>query len=191
MRKLPSQMSVAELEDLASKADASTSTSEDPVLLFVSTFDLLPGKQRVLVKALRELYVAWSGETISDHDFGVRLGKFFVVHYKNPPSFVMVNKASSKVLSLVGDYNRPKNDPKLQQAVGAFAGKVKPEDEWCWVESRVLARAFEGSLGKKTPRNKVVALLKLFLDHRETKKGVFFRVNAELKEEMKQYRRRQ
>lgn len=137
--KLPNQLSIEELEALVSGGDSVVAEDNDPFLLFLSTFNITPGKYRVHTSVLYRLYNAWAAEPIKPNAFGIKMSKFF----PNDSTFYRLSSSSRKMLATLTTFtkknkweniNLEERKKKVEEWINVYSireGKI-------WVSSHIL-----------------------------------------------------
>lgn len=90
--KLPNEISDADLlELLNSKADhkyiVTSSLTNDDIVMFLSTFNIKPGKEPIQARGLYKLYKDWSKSPINQYSFAHTLNKY----YKRQGLYYLIN----------------------------------------------------------------------------------------------------
>jgi len=102
LKKLPSAISIEELEKLAEENGPSTKTEpqdfseyRNDVLDFLRTLEITTGENPVLKNTLFLIYKAWSEQPVSRSIFSLLIGQLFRTNAKK--GFVYINKTSIKI----------------------------------------------------------------------------------------------
>lgn len=190
MGKLPSNLSVEELEALAlSEVSRSTTKEQDPFLLFLSTFDLRPGPHVVRGTVLYKLFVTWLGTNyLPGKDvFIAQLGEVFPSHR---PSGHLMSRSAADILGVLGEEREKRSRVPTWdlRSFEAFQKARKVSKGDLWVEAEALYHAYDvwaRGNGRKNPMSlyRFIRVARLVLEVRVTSDGKsWFRVAEPVRE---------
>lgn len=185
INKLPTQLTVEELQLIAAKADSVVSEEVDPFLLFISTFNITSGKYRVHTSILNKLYNAWATEPLNSKTFGLRMSKFF----KNVNTFYLLSSSTRNFLLAIETYKK-KRSKRTKTNLEVCKNMV---EEWMtiysvraggtWVSSHILFYLYKRHWcsKKKTDYTSLRIfsnLLKLYFPYKHTHNyGLSFKIH--------------
>lgn len=191
--KLPTDISSEELERLLKNNEVAQTTSQDlrdPILLFLATFDIKAGKNKVHISLLKNLYGAWKGEKVHVTEFVQTISKYLIrmrpAHFYGisltPRQLSLLTDMEMRTVGSIAHATRYKN---------AFEGFMKARlitKGDFWVEGHVLFRMYgefseDRKKGMRMSYNNFVKTAKLFLQCRNVVvKGECFKVSETIRE---------
>lgn len=182
--KLPSELSTAELESLASQASSPISAQDDVFMLFISTFNITPGKHKVHGTVVFQLFKAWSKTLLIHKEFAAKMCKLFV----NINGFYLLSNSARKYLYMLLAYTKNSGYIKVdmttrKKRLERFFKDYNIVPGKLWVPSHVLFylydkwrynRRIKGRIGY----NSFTGMLRLYFQHKETNRyGLHFRID--------------
>lgn len=184
-RKLPHKISDEDLLEALKSTTKDTPSQEEfsnyPVLqndvvMFLSFYQIEPGKDTVPQKMLYDLYKLWSNNPISKVSFGIEISKFLLIHQKGPRWYYLINRSSLNLTKAAFDLvnkqtiNKAKSPP-WRKHFENFLNKyeIKPGDYF--LESFVLYDLYDEyvyGLNKKLPlgEDQFFNLCKIYFKHK-------------------------
>jgi len=158
-KRLPNEQSLEELlKTLEDTKDESIVGVTDDVFSFISTFNILPGNETVLKKALYDLYKSWSKDPISSYKFSLKMTKHFKSHMKGPKHYYELNLSSFQIeketLTLLEKRTIDKTKfPSWQKHFESFLQHYNINKGKAWVQSYVLMHFYDKWCYKNKKRN--------------------------------------
>lgn len=184
MAKLPSNRTVEELERLALTEVASSRSDADPFLLFLSTFDLLPGKHRVRTALLYNLFKVWLGCAYpgGKSAFTRKMGLVFP---SNTTSGFLVSRSALELSGILRNNSRQDNAATRDlRMVESFCKTQKIYQGNYWIEFDALYYLYSSwGKGRSLSPTRLARMLILLLESRVTSDGKrWFRVSEVVRE---------
>jgi hypothetical protein len=158
-KRLPNEQSLEELlKTLEDTKDESIVGVTDDVFSFISTFNILPGKETVLKKSVYDLYKSWSKDPVSNYAFSLKMTKHFKCHMKGPRHYYELSLNSFQIeketLSLLEKRTTDKTKfPNWQKHFESFLNYYNISKGKTWVQSHVLAHFYDMWCFKNKKRN--------------------------------------
>jgi len=197
--KLPSDLTPEQLERIASSSQEVTiSEPSDPVPLFLSTFDIRQGKNKVKSSVLHKLFCAWYAKNVTSRWFGNR-ALLYISSDKH--SYYYLNVNSRFILDSIARLQRRRKRNPLtatyyKKSFEKYCQEFKIQPGIYWIEIYVLYYVYDKWSYHKRHRAKMsreafTQVAKLYFNHREVAgEGTMLRVaspfsavsNAELAE---------
>jgi hypothetical protein len=185
--KLPSELTVEELEHLATNSDSMDNLQEDIFFLFISTFNLTSGQYKVHADILFKLFRAWSKTFLNKRSFLAKLALLF----ERDGRFFLLSKSSMVYINSIATLEHKEHQKKIsnmtrRKRMEKFLKDYNIKRGKLWVSAHTLHylydkwranRRLRGQLGYFT----FVAFLRLYLQDTQTRYGVHFKVNESIR----------
>lgn len=191
-KQLPNEQSLEELlKTLEETKEESIVGVSDDVFIFISTFNILPGNETVLKKAMYDLYKNWSKDPVSSYTFSLKMTKHFKTHMKGPKHYYELNLNSFQIeketlVLLEKTSSQRIKSPNWQKHFESFLQHYGISKGKTWVQSFVLMHFYD----KWCYRNKKKTLLsevsffnfcKIYFDYKRNSESrmMWFGLNEE------------
>ncbi len=167
------------LDNLDDSDEESVESFDTSVLAFVTTFNLKPGKDRIVKKQLYRLYKLWNKglKKLTQPNFTLELG-FYLTHTTN---YYMVNKSLFDIASFVKEEKTRKTRNKAKSKhwhnhFKTFLQDTKLEEGTYYIELEILYFLYQqwrtkkhkvGNIGRK----QFIKILDIFFDVKAISSG--------------------
>lgn len=176
MNKKPLPQNLTEEELLEQlNGEATIETSGNEILLFISTYNIQPGKESVAVRLLYRLYKNWSKNLMSLSSFSKEMHLIF----NGQQSRLNINQKALKLSKMAQEAflkkNRPKTkSPHYKAHIELFMKQCGVSKGRFWLESAILFDLYDEwcySNNRRTQLNvnTLTSLLKIYLKYKRVK----------------------